>query len=87
MAISQITIPQGSYGFSQIKGNALASVEANFQDINIGDTLHLALGRGELLNLGNDKETVAFALAFLADGNSALNFPILMLGNKVAIAN
>lgn len=85
VAIPQITIPNGSYGFTQIKGNALCAVIATGGDINIGDTLHLEAGSEQLSPFGLPKDTVALALAFLASGQNVIDFPVLMLGNKVAI--
>ena len=87
VAISQVTILSSFYGFSQIKGNALVNVSAPLIAISIGDPLNLANGGTRLVNTGTDKDTVALALASVSMGGTATDFPILMLGNKVAIAN
>ena len=85
VGIPQIVIGSDVYGFVQIKGNALAIVTGNPSPISIGDPLHLGFGiLDQLQGGGNLSHTVAFALADLASGVN-LDFPILMLGDKVAI--
>ncbi len=87
VAIPQITIPVNSYGFAQIKGNAIARVTVGVA-ITLGAPLHLSVGTSNRL-LGSvsaeASETVALALAALPSGTD-LEFPVLMLGNLVAIS-
>ena len=86
VAIPQITIPSEFYGFAQIKGNAIAVTNGNPSAISIGDPLHVGFGLADVLQGGSiASQTVALALEALASGTNT-EFPVLMLGNLVAIS-